>query len=366
MATRGSSATTVPATSAPATLAAPIGAPATEPVRESLTLPAPSLDGNLLGDPSEIDVVVETPASYASQPQRRYPVVYFLAGYDESAAIAPIAVELERLVAAGEAPEMILVAVSGDNALGGSFYVDSPVSGHWASAIVDDVVPAVDDRYRTLPTAASRGIGGFSMGGYGALALAMARPDVFGAVYALSPGLFAPGGLGESQMFADPAVVADFIAGQAELTGIAAGDAPAEVPRAMARSADARFAAAYGAAFAPDPAAPAPWIRYPFTEPGGAVDPEVWATMGGRLRWARRRRRGRAASGCSPCAASSSTSAPPTSTPGSQRGCAYLHDELDRAGIPHRFERYEGGHGPIGPRAREVMLPFFAEVLEAS
>ena len=68
---------------------------------------------------------------------------------------------------------MIVVAVSGVNALGGSSYVDSPVSGNWGSAVVDDVVTAVDTRYRTLARPESRGIAGFSMGGYGALALAM-------------------------------------------------------------------------------------------------------------------------------------------------------------------------------------------------
>ena len=170
-----------------------------EPSTEQLTIAAPSLDGNLLGDPSEVDVMVQTPGSYSVQAGRRYPVVYFLGGYGESPAVASLGIALEQLVAAGEAPEMILVAVSGVNALGGSFYVDSPVSGDWEGAVVDDVVTAIDTRYRTLATPASRGIAGFSMGGYGSLALAMEHPDVFGAVYALSPGLFAPGGLAESQ-----------------------------------------------------------------------------------------------------------------------------------------------------------------------
>ena len=366
-----SSATQVPVPSAsqiPVPPATPVDASSTsvpEPVRETLTLPAPSLDGNLLGDPSEINVAVETPSSYATQPQRRYPVVYFLAGYGESPAVASIGVELERLVAAGEAPEMILVAVSGDNALGGSFYVDSPVSGRWASAIVDDVVTAIDDRYRTLPTAASRGIGGFSMGGYGALALAMARPDVFGAVYALSPGLFAPGGLAQSQMFDDPAVIADVLAGQSELAAMTAGDASAEVPTAMARSADARFAAAYGVAFAPDPAGPAPWIRYPYTAPDGPVDPEVWAQweagFGGlapRVEDAREQLLSLRGIVIDVGLADEYQWIP--------AGCAYLHEQLEQVGVPHRFERHEGGHGPIGPRAGQVMLPFFAEVLEAS
>src|SRR5262249_32339377 len=44
----------------------------------------------------------------------------------------------------------------------------------------------VDGKYRTLPAAASRGIAGHSMGGYGALKLAMKHPDQFGAAYGLS------------------------------------------------------------------------------------------------------------------------------------------------------------------------------------
>ena len=96
-------------------------------------------------------------------------------------------------MAAGVAPEMVAVAVSGVNALGGSFYADSPVIGNWGSAVVDDVVMAVDARDRTLATPASRGIAGFSMDGYGALALEMSHPDVFGAcVQAPSPVWSAP------------------------------------------------------------------------------------------------------------------------------------------------------------------------------
>jgi enterochelin esterase-like enzyme len=318
----------------------------------------------LLGDPSEIEVAVETPASYSTDAARRYPVVYFLAGYDESPAVASIGTELERLVAAGQAPEMILVAVSGENALGGSFYVDSPVTGRWETAIVDDVVGAIDERYRTLPVPASRGIAGFSMGGYGALALAMAHPDVFGSVYALSPGLFAPGGLAQSQMFADPAVVADVLAGRAELAAMGERDVASEVPRAMGRSGDARFSAAYGAAFAADPAGPAPWFRYPVAAPGGPVDLDVWTRwesgfggLAARVDEARD-----ALLALRGLVIDVGTNDEYAWIPA---GAEYLHEQLDRVGVPHQFERYEGGHGPVGPRAGAVMLPFFAEVLEA-
>lgn len=338
---------------------------AAEPQTDRLTVAARSLDGNLLGDPSEVDVEVQIPDSYAMSPERRYPVVYFLAGYDEPASVRSIGLELERLVTDGEADEMILVGVSGDNALGGSFYVDSPVSGRWASAIVDDVVGAIDQQYRTLATPASRGIAGFSMGGYGALALAMENPDVFGAVYALSPGLFAPGGLAESQMFADPTVVADFLAGQQELAAMSPQDAAAELPRVMARSGDLRFSAAYGAAFAPNPDGPPPWIRYPITVAGGDVDSQVWelweAGFGGLATKANGSRddlltlRGIVIDyGMQ----DSYAWIPP--------GCEYLHEQLDRAGIPNLLESFQGGHGPVGPRAGEIMLPFFADVLDGS
>ena len=45
----------------------------------------------------------------------------------------------------------------------------------------------MDANYRTIPSAASRGIAGHSMGGNGAIMLAMKHPGVLGAVYAMSP-----------------------------------------------------------------------------------------------------------------------------------------------------------------------------------
>jgi S-formylglutathione hydrolase FrmB len=59
----------------------------------------------------------------------------------------------------------------------------------WADYIIQDVVGAIDSRYRTVPTAAGRAIGGLSMGGLGALHIAMRRPDVFGVVGAHSPSI---------------------------------------------------------------------------------------------------------------------------------------------------------------------------------
>jgi hypothetical protein len=192
----------------------------------------------------------------------------------------------------------------------------------------------------------------------------MQHPDVFGAVYALSPGLFAPDGLAESQMFTDPDVIADFVAGQQELAGLPPDEAAAELIPTMGRSSDLRFSTAYGVAFAPDADGPPPWVSYPFTDPAGEPDPEVWA------QW------------------EAGFGGPAANVDASREnllalrgividvglrdeyawipaGSEYFHEQLDRAGVPNRLETFDGGHGPVGPRAAEVMFPFFAEVLDA-
>jgi hypothetical protein len=44
-------------------------------------------------------------------------------------------------------------------------------------------------------------------------------------------------------------------------------------------------------------------------------------------------------------------------------GCEYLARQLTAAGIAHRLTTFDGGHGGVGTRAEEVMIPFFAETL---
>jgi S-formylglutathione hydrolase FrmB len=73
----------------------------------------------------------------------------------------------------------------------GSFYTNSSLTGNWADFTAKELVEYTDKNFRTIPNRDSRGIGGHSMGGYGALKLAMLYPETFSVVYALSPGLLA-------------------------------------------------------------------------------------------------------------------------------------------------------------------------------
>jgi len=148
-----------------------------------------ALRGNPLGDPHERPLWVYAPPRYDDEPDRRYPSIYVIQGYtgqldmwrNRSPFGAQTYPELcDELFASGDVPPAIVVWVDAWTSLGGSQFLDSAAIGRYHSYLCDDVVPWVDERYRTIPDAAHRGIQGKSSGGYGAMVTPMLRPDLFG------------------------------------------------------------------------------------------------------------------------------------------------------------------------------------------
>jgi enterochelin esterase family protein len=154
------------------------------------TIESQALRGNPLGDPTTRRVAVWLPPSYRSWPERRYPVIYWLAGFTGTGEMlfqgSPwqpgLGERLDRLVDEGAMGEVIVVAPDGFTRLGGSQYLDSPASGLYETHLVAEVIPELDRRLRTRATRAARGIGGKSSGGFGALVMAMRHPALFAAV----------------------------------------------------------------------------------------------------------------------------------------------------------------------------------------
>jgi S-formylglutathione hydrolase FrmB len=158
-------------------------------------------------------VVVYLPPSYAIAPTRRYAVAYYLhgayGGEDDWTKMGRLNSVMDSLAATG-APEMIVVMPDGDdgwyttwNSLGNlADCTRAPPARERAATycvpwpkyddyIARDLVAHVDSFYRTLPTRAHRGIAGLSMGGYGAVSLALRYDDVFSAAASHS-GVLAP------------------------------------------------------------------------------------------------------------------------------------------------------------------------------
>lgn len=149
-----------------------------------------ALRGNPLNDPHRRPLWVYVPPGYDDSPQRRYPSVYVLMGFtgqldmwrNRSPWRKNFPELTDELFATGGAPPCIVVWVDCWTTLGGSQYVDSPAIGRYHTYLCDEIVPWVDERYRTLAGPAHRGVQGKSSGGYGAMITPMLRPDLFGGL----------------------------------------------------------------------------------------------------------------------------------------------------------------------------------------
>ena len=326
-----------PALAVQAAPAAPASAPVTV---DRVKVHSAALEGNLEGESADRDVVVYLPPGYAANKDTQYPVVYVLHGYNLSVQSFEGLLQSPRTIDAAFAkgvPGMIVVLPDSQTAYGGSMYSSSVTTGDWEGFITRDLVAYIDAHYRTLADRRSRGLAGHSMGGYGTTRIGMKYPDVFGALYIMSPCC------------------------------LSARDAPppaaATAAESVKRPQDAakldflpKATLAVAAAWSPDPAKPPLYVDLPTAN--GAVDPSVLA------RWAANaplamvdqyvfnlRRYGAIAIDV-----------------GDQDGLRVdaedLHRRMSDRGIGNSFEIYHGDHGNAVPdRFENHVLPFFGRVL---
>lgn len=101
-----------------------------------------------------------------------YPVLYLLHGLSDDCTMWQRRTSIERYVSG-----LPLIVAMPDG--GRSFYCNHTGGDQYDDHIVKDVVGYVDRTFKTVASAGGRAIGGLSMGGYGAIMLALRHPDVF-------------------------------------------------------------------------------------------------------------------------------------------------------------------------------------------
>ena len=135
-------------------------------------------------------VKVYLPPGYSNS-SKSYPVVYYLHNIfstaEKTVADGRLVHLLERGFENGIVKELIVVIADFSSPTTGSLYENSPTSGRWLDFIIDELVPFIDARFRTIRHRDSRALAGDFMGGRGALKLSMTNPEIFSVVYALHP-----------------------------------------------------------------------------------------------------------------------------------------------------------------------------------
>ena len=140
----------------------------------------------------EMPYLVWLPPDY-DRASARYPVLYLLHGAGDGIAAGRVewvnvglAPAVDQLLAWGEIRPMIVVLPEGEQ----GYWIDHANGGpKWAAYTARDVVRHVDRTFRTDARPGRRAIGGLSMGGHGAVQLALNYPDVFRIAGAHSPSI---------------------------------------------------------------------------------------------------------------------------------------------------------------------------------
>jgi S-formylglutathione hydrolase FrmB len=133
--------------------------------------------------PTHLRAGVALPASYAKDTKRSYPVVYEIPGFGgtHSGAFGRV----RSTSVAGT--EVLWVVLSPDCHHGHHVFADSANNGPVGRALVEELIPAIEKKFRVVAKPGARLLTGHSSGGWSSLWLQVAYPDTFGGVWSTAP-----------------------------------------------------------------------------------------------------------------------------------------------------------------------------------
>ena len=310
---------------------------------DSVTVHSPALVGNLEGDSPDRNAVVVLPPSYAKNPKRRYPVVYYLHGFAIDGRnfynFMHVPEAVDHNAKAGR--EFIVVVPDTLTKMGGSMYSSSITTGDFQTFVARDLVAYIDKHYRTIATRKGRGLAGHSMGGYGVWTVGMTHPGVFDSLYAQSA-----------------------CCGEPRTETLDSATKMAAVPIADVDKSGfgMRAGLASMVAWSPNPKNPPYYADFPLTKDKDGkpmVDPLVIAE------WANNSPLAMIPSHVWALRSYDAIGSDVGTKDGLIRDDTAIHEMLDKQGIANQWATYEGTHvDHIAQRFDEVVLPFFAQHLQ--
>ena len=161
--------------------------PAAKAATRSIDFQSPALTA-FWGRPVHLRGWVVLPPGYDAAASTRYPVLYFTHGFGGSArALVPTAIAAHAGMADGSMPPMIWVLLDESGPTGTHEFADSVNNGPWGKALTQELIPALESRYRMDATANGRFLNGHSSGGWATLWLQVRYPKLFGGTWSTAP-----------------------------------------------------------------------------------------------------------------------------------------------------------------------------------
>lgn len=322
----------------------------------SITVSSEVLKSNMLGDPTEREVQVYVPHG---QKAEGLPLLVDVVGFTAGGPAHTnwknfgenVPERLERLIADGAMKPAAVAFPDCFTRLGGNQYINSAAMGRWEDFLVQEMLPAVEQKFG-VGGKGRRGIFGKSSGGYGAIVHAMRRADTWSAAACHSGDMgFDLGYMPDFPMTLRAIAKAGGI--EAFLKKFEAG------PKWGEKDIHALMILAMAASYDPDPGAFC-GIRMPLDLETGELDAERWANW---LRW-------------DPVLMADSAIDNLKSLKGLWIDCGTedqfnlhfgarrLHRKLEAAGVAHTYEEFDDNHSSVDYRM-DKSLPFLAKALGA-
>lgn len=140
------------------------------------------------GTSQQIAAWVLTPPGYDPAARNTYPTVYTAGGYGTTHKLdGQLLSKIWHLMETGVIPPMIWVSLDYGTPTGTTEFADSVNNGPWSQALVREVIPALEAKYRMDAKPSGRFLTGHSSGGWFALWTVVRYPQLFGGAWATSP-----------------------------------------------------------------------------------------------------------------------------------------------------------------------------------